>query len=64
MKSKAELLIETLTSDGGRNVFTTNDTLQLQKISLYEGKGEFEKMNDLIRKFKEEFVLTNDEWLC
>ena len=63
MKSKAELLIETLTKDSGRNVFTTKETLELQRISLYEGKGEIEKLNELIKQFKKQFVLTDDEWL-
>lgn len=64
MKSKAELLIETLIYDSGRNVFTTNETLQLQEISLLEGEGKFEEMNEKIKQFKNEYVLTDDEWLC
>ena len=64
MKSKAELLIETLTYDSGRNVFTTKETLQLQEISLLEGRGNVDEMNEKIKQFKKQFVLTDDEWLC
>ena len=64
MKSKAELLIETLTKDSGRNVFTVKETFQLQEISLSEGKGEIEKTNELIKQFKKQFVLADNEWLC
>lgn len=64
MKSKAELLIKSLTDDSGRKSFTIKETLQLQEISLYEGKGEIEKTDELIKQFKKQFVLSDDEWLC
>lgn len=64
MKSKAELLIETLTRDSGRTHFTANETLQLQEISLLEGKNNNNRLIEKIEQFKEEFVLIDEEWLC
>jgi len=61
MKSQSELLIESLT---GRRFFTLRETLELQEISLFEGKGDTEKTEKLIKQFKKRYVLTDDEWLC
>lgn len=62
-KTTAELLIITLTKDSGRNVFTTEETLQLQKIAYLEGQGDITNMNLEIEKFKSTFVLQPEEWL-
>lgn len=62
-KTTAELLITTLTKDSGRNVFTTEETLQLQKIAYLEGQGDITNMNLEIEKFKSTFVLQPEEWL-
>ena len=60
MKTKTELLIKSL----DRDFFALKEVLQLQKISFLEGKGEVDKMNELIKMFKSDYVLSDDDWLC
>lgn len=64
MKLKSELLIESLTKDSGRNVFSLKEMLQLQKIAFLEGVGETEELELKIDKFKRQFAVKDDEWLC
>lgn len=63
-KTKAELLIESLTKDSGRTVFTTAETLQLQEISFLEAKDEIDKLAEKITEFKKQYVLKRKDWLC
>lgn len=67
MKTKAELLIETLTKDSGRTVFTIEETKQLQEISFLEGNylldewdDDKNELDEKIKKFKSQ--LSENEW--
>lgn len=64
MKTKAELLIESLTKYSRITVFTTAETLQLQEISFLEGENDLVKLSEKINEFKQEYVLSEEDWLC
>ena len=56
MKTKTDLLIDTLTNDSGRRVFTINETKQLIKISQLEAINDEDELNKEILKFKQSYV--------
>lgn len=62
MKTKAKLLMETLTDDSGRNVFSTKEAYQLVEISYLEGIGNVDNLNEKIKEFKCQFVLKESDW--
>jgi len=55
MKTKTDLLIETLTNDSGRRVFTITETKELIKIAQLEITND-DKLNEEILKFKQSYV--------
>ena len=57
-------MIKSLTIDSGRTVFSTTETLKLQKISYLEGIGDIENMMLKIAEFKKQYILSDNEWLC
>jgi len=56
MKTRTDLLIDTLTNDSGRRVFTINETKQLIKISQLEAINDEDELNKEILKFKQSYV--------
>ncbi len=61
MKTKAELLIESLTINSGRTVFSIDETIDLVEISKLEAIGDNEKLTRKIIEFKSGYVKNN--WL-
>jgi hypothetical protein len=63
MKTQAEFLIESLTSGGGRTVFTTKETKQLVEITYLECNGDLDTLNNKVESFKNQYVLKDEEWI-
>ena len=56
MKTRTELLIDSLTNGSGRNVFTVNETKKLVRISQLENSDNIEELENEILKFKQEYA--------